>query len=190
AVHERNGRSGGNGSLMRTGPVALAHLDDPAALVAAATAVSALTHHDPQAGEACVLWCLAIRHAVLTGELDLWAGVDALPAGARDFWEQRLRAAETQEPATFRPNGYVVTALQAAWSAIRHTPGSGLVDSLSTAILIGDDTDTVAAIAGALLGARWGAGAVPGEWREILHGWPGLRAEDLAGLAVATVEPA
>ena len=26
-VHERSGRSAGNGSLMRTGPVALAHLD-------------------------------------------------------------------------------------------------------------------------------------------------------------------
>ncbi|GAB4011472.1 ADP-ribosylglycohydrolase family protein [Nocardioides ultimimeridianus] len=187
AVHERNGRSGGNGSLMRTGPVALAHLDDPEALVSAATAVSALTHHDPQAGEACALWCLAIRHAVLTGETDVRAGLHALPAAARDFWELRLREAESQEPATFRPNGYVVTALQAAWSAIHHTPGSGLVDSLSTAILIGDDTDTVAAIAGSLLGARWGAGAVPEDWRDMLHGWPGLRAEDIAGLAVATV---
>ena len=28
-LHARTGRTGGNGSLMRTGPVALAHLDDP-----------------------------------------------------------------------------------------------------------------------------------------------------------------
>ena len=39
----RTGRSAGNGSLMRTAPVALAHLDDPAAMVEAAMAVSALT---------------------------------------------------------------------------------------------------------------------------------------------------
>lgn len=38
-VHNRRGRSAGNGSLMRTGPVALTHLDDPVALVEAAMAV-------------------------------------------------------------------------------------------------------------------------------------------------------
>lgn len=188
AVHDLHGRTAGNGSLMRTAPVALAYLDDPVALVEAATAVSALTHHDLHAGEACALWCLAIRRAVLDGAFDLWAGLDALPEASRDFWALRLLGAQTDPPATFRPNGYVVTALQAAWSAIHHTPGSGFVDSLTTAILIGDDTDTVAAIAGALLGARWGAGAVPVHWRDLLHGWPGLRADGIAALALATID--
>jgi hypothetical protein len=36
----------------------------------------------------------------------------------------------------------------------------------------GYDTDTVAAIAGGLLGAVYGASAVPAEWRRLLHGWP------------------
>ena len=70
ALHARSGRSGGNGSLMRTAPIALAYLDDPDGLVEAAHAVSALTHYDPEAGEACALWCLAIRHAVLNGTFD------------------------------------------------------------------------------------------------------------------------
>lgn len=48
-LHARTGRTGGNGSLMRTAPIALAHLDDPAALVEAARLVSALTHHDQHA---------------------------------------------------------------------------------------------------------------------------------------------
>ncbi|WP_348536337.1 ADP-ribosylglycohydrolase family protein [Mycobacterium sp. OTB74] len=61
ALHHRSGRTAGNGSLMRTAPVALAYLDDEAALVEAARAVSELTHFDPDAGDACVLWCLAIR---------------------------------------------------------------------------------------------------------------------------------
>ena len=68
ALHERTGRTAGNGSLMRTAPLALAYLDDEAALVEAARAVSELTHYDPEAGDACVLWCLAIRHAILTGD--------------------------------------------------------------------------------------------------------------------------
>ena len=50
----------------------------------------------------------------------------------------------------------------------------------------GHDTDTTAAIAGALLGARWGASAVPAAWRRILHGWPGLRSDDLIRLALQT----
>ena len=50
----------------------------------------------------------------------------------------------------------------------------------------GDDTDTVAAIAGALAGALWGATAVPAEWRQAVHGWPGLHADDLTDLALST----
>ncbi len=62
-----NDRSAGNGSLMRTGIVALAHLGDAAAMAEAATAVSALTHPDPDCADACVLWSSGIRTAVLHG---------------------------------------------------------------------------------------------------------------------------
>ena len=44
ALHELTGRTAGNGSLMRTAPVALAYLDDELGLVEAARAVSELTH--------------------------------------------------------------------------------------------------------------------------------------------------
>ncbi len=46
----------------------------------------------------------------------------------------------------------------------------------------GGDTDTTAAIAGGLLGARWGVSAVPARWRRKLHGWPGLNAKALVAL--------
>ena len=61
ALHELIGRTAGNGSLMRTAPLALAYLDDELGLVEATRAVSELTHWDLEAGDACVLWCLAIR---------------------------------------------------------------------------------------------------------------------------------
>lgn len=189
-LHAAHGRTAGNGALMRTGPVALPHLHDPEAVVDAACAVAALTHFDPQAQEACVLWSLAIRHAILAGELDVRVGLDALDPDAAAFWRERIEEAEQQEPATFDRNGWVVTALQAAWSAIVHTPvpdGADacrhLSDSLTAAIAIGHDTDTVAAIAGALLGARYGASAIPARWRRILHGYPGLSGERLVELA-------
>ena len=51
---------------------------------------------------------------------------------------------------------------------------------------IGNDTDTVAAIAGGLLGAYWGQSGIPLTWVRKVHGWPGLRARDLVRLAVLT----
>jgi ADP-ribosylglycohydrolase len=55
--------SAGNGSLMRTAPVALAHLGDDGAIVRAAMKISGMTHADPLGGEAYVNWCVAIDRA-------------------------------------------------------------------------------------------------------------------------------
>ncbi|TWE13205.1 ADP-ribosylglycohydrolase family protein [Rudaeicoccus suwonensis] len=189
-LHELTGRSAGNGSLMRTAPVALAYLDDRDALAQAAMAVSSLTHHDPLAGQACVLWSMAIRHAIVHAELDIRVGLPWLDHDAQAYWSGLIEQAEACEPGTFVQNGHVMGAFQAAWSAIVHTaiPSDGpacahLNDALATAIAIGHDTDTVAAIAGGLLGARWGASAVPAAYRRILHGYPGVRGERLVELA-------
>ena len=190
-VTARSVHSAGNGSLMRTAPVALAHPGDTDAIVRAATAVGELTHADPRAGEACVLWSLAIDRAVREEVFDLRGGLAAVDGSARTFWAERIDEAEQGPPSRFTPNGWVVAALQAAWSAIRHTPEpSGdprghLADALATAIGIGHDTDTVAAIAGGLLGARWGASAIPARWRRMCHGYPGRTGEDLVALAHA-----
>jgi ADP-ribosyl-[dinitrogen reductase] hydrolase len=188
-LHEQTGHTAGNGSLMRTAPVALAFLDDPAALAATARVISDLTHPDPIAGDACVIWCEAIRRAVVTGDdVDLVDVLELLPAVRRDEWRQRILAAEEELPHAFNPNGYAPVALQAAWSAINHPWTSGkhsdnrLTGSLVAAVHAGNDTDTVAAIAGGYLGARWGASVVPGEWLAV-HGWPGLTAADLRALA-------
>jgi ADP-ribosylglycohydrolase len=189
AYHRATGRTAGNGSLMRTAAVALPYLDDETAVVEAARKLSALTHYDPRAQEACALWSLAIRRAIVDGEIDLRAGLAFLPKDSAKFWTDHIDEAETSNPGHFTPNGWVVSALQAAWSAIVHTPvpddesSRQFSDGLVTAIEIGNDTDTVAAITGALLGARWGASAIPDYWREILHGHPGLRGEELVHLA-------
>lgn len=182
-LHERNGRTAGNGSLMRTAPVALAHLGDPAGIAGAARAVSALTHFDPVAGDACVLWCLAIDHAIRTGGLDVRVGLTQVDSG---YWAPLLDEAETVEPSHYaHHNGWVVAALLGAWSAISHT--QGLAPGLRAAVAGGGDTDTVAAIAGQLLGAAYGASAVPARYRRRLHGWPGIRVRDLHRLAFRTV---
>lgn len=181
-VHRRTGRSGGNGSLMRTGPVALAHLGDPVAVVEAAEAVSALTHWDPEAGEACAIWCLAIETAVVTGRSDVTARMHLLRDDSSRRWIPRLEEAARLGPAAYASsNGWVVAALQGAWAAVSGTTTAE--EGLVAAVRGGGDTDTVAAIAGALLGARYGAASVRPAWRGAVHGWPGLTGHDLAELA-------
>jgi ADP-ribosyl-[dinitrogen reductase] hydrolase len=177
--HEATGRSGGNGSLMRTAPLVLGYLDDPVGLAAAAREVSALTHHDPDAGDACVIWCLAIWHAIHTGRYEVRAGLAAVSDPER--WAQALDGAEVRDPRDFTRNGWVVEALQGAWGACAES--TSYSDAVERAVRGGRDTDTVAAIAGALAGARWGASNIPGEWLDVLHGWPGMRAEGLRTLA-------
>jgi ADP-ribosyl-[dinitrogen reductase] hydrolase len=191
AAHHVNhpNHSAGNGSLMRTGPVALAYLGDNAATAQAAADISSLTHADPLAKEACVLWSIAIAEAIDTGEIpDIRAGLAFLPSNRRPIWESIITAAETKNPLTFNPNGFVVTAFQAAWSSIVQTPlpdrrADHLRLVLENTVRIGHDTDTTAAIAGGMLGAIYGVSAIPLGWKAIMHGWPDATTRDLFRLA-------
>ena len=198
----RHPDSAGNGGLMRTGPLGL--LDLPREeLAEVAGTISALTHAADDAVEACILWTDATHrsiHAPTTAPsgqdwFDLVAdGLTLLPSGHRLVWRDRLEACVTGNPETFRPNGWVVSALQAALSSLIHTdvpteqPCRHLRLAIERAVRIGDDTDTVAAITGSLAGAHWGATAVPLEWRSGLHGRetyaePALRRSELEAWA-------
>ena len=154
----------------------------------AAWPVSALTHDDERAGQACQLWSSAIRHAVLHGNFDGVRGyLDAAGADAADFWGPLLDQAETGSPQDFPEQrlGGARPADRVVGDHPRRPDGrEHLQEALELAVRAGHDTDTTAAIAGGLLGARWGASAVPARWRRMLHGWPGLRAKDLMALAV------
>ena len=198
AYSDLNPRNAGNGALMRTAVVGVSALDDRDRTARAARMIAELTHADPLAGDSAVLWSEAVRIAVRERRFDVRGGLDLLPVERRDQWSEWITEAETQRPGTFVPNGFTVTALQAAWSAIIQTPvpddaperGSfacmHLQDALHAAVRIGDDTDTVAAISGGLLGAYWGQSAIPLSWVRKVHGWPSLRARDLVRLSALT----
>lgn len=171
-LHDATGRTAGNGSLMRTGPVALGSLGDPGRAARAARAISDLTHFDDDAGDASALWAAAIAHAIETGELALEQGIAQLPTDRQQRWRELAAEAESRMPwqlAAERSNGWVIGAFQCAWSAIAH--GGSLEEVLVLAVRSGDDTDTVAAIAGSLAGAVHGASALPEQLTEHLHGW-------------------
>lgn len=184
------GDRAGNGALIRTGVVGLVSLYDREHGAEAAANAGSLTHAHLLCVESSVLWSEAVRVAVLLGRLDVRGGLDLLPEESAHRWEAWIDEAESSDPNSFSPNGWTVTAFQAAWSSIhatRHLDGAAHLEAaLQTAVAIGDDTDTVAAIAGALLGARYGASAIPVQWADAVHGWPGLRGDDLRRLALDT----
>ena len=182
--YEKYPNKAGNGALMRTGPVALSALGDRKAVATNASAIAALTHAHPDSTTACVLWSLAIESAIMISEIDEpfdWEravkdGLSFLDVELASRWEKLIDEAAQGPSILFNPNGYVVSAFQAALSAIIETPvpvgnhSDHFMNALEAAIRIGDDCDTIAAIAGSLLGARWGVNAIPKEWKEIIHG--------------------
>src|SRR5680860_425400 len=149
-----------------------------------------MTHHDSEAGEACALWCLAIRHAVLGQVRQTATNIEGPVQDRARIWTARLDKAEAGQPSDFENNGWVVEALQGAWSAItitaEATGPAHLRLALEAAVRGGRDTDTVTAIAGSLIGGLYGASAVPAQWRRELRGWPGQRARHLIRLGVLT----
>ena len=194
AFQESRPDAAGNGSLMRTAPVALAHLGDDDAIIAAARAVSSLTHPHEDAQWACALWSLAIDRAV-RGTDDtreaMESALEALPSRPADRWRSLLHEAEQREPNSFSKNGWVVEALQGAWRSVDELsigPWTQFPDRVNSAVMGGYDTDTVAAIAGGFAGAIEGSSVIPWEWRKDLRGWPeGVTDGDLVRLAVQAV---
>lgn len=180
-LHLKTGKTAGNGSLMRTAPIALlgVELEELARI---ARAVSSLTHFDEDAGDACVLWTLAIRHAIECGEIDFQWGLNELSLNRMFDWEKRIAGVKGADPASFENNGWVVSAFEAALAAV-YRGGHDFEKGVKAAVRSGNDTDTVAAIAGSLLGAQrspwW---YMPEEWTMPLHGWPGLTGRQLVDL--------
>jgi len=186
AFMDENPDAAGNGGLMRTSPVPLIDIGNRDVVANYAKDVASLTHAHPDSINACILWSLAIQRAVkdatpLNENFDwidaVYAGLEFIEKDHRDRWDNIITVSAKSNPRIFTPNGWVVSAFQAALSSIVNTnvpkknPSSHFRDALVAAIKIGDDTDTVASIAGAFLGARWGESSIPVEWSEKIHGY-------------------
>ncbi|MFE2870382.1 ADP-ribosylglycohydrolase family protein [Embleya sp. NPDC059259] len=169
-VHfQTTGRAAGNGSLMRaTTPAVYFAPDGRAATMAAAHRIAALTHGDRAAWEGTAIFHELLR-VTLTGD-------DPLAALAQTLAEvhpgHRERYATVLDPA-WHPtdatefNGAVRPCLGSAVWALRTT--SSYEDAVRAAIDLGGDTDTVAAVTGALAGARYGRAGIPTRWTDRLH---------------------
>lgn len=180
-------RSAGNGPAMRAALLGLLARDDRQleALVRASTRV---THTDPRAEAGALLVARWAREADATPER--LAAIAAGLESAEDLRERVLdaiaaavRGDEILEVGARGVTGFIVDTLPAVafcWLRHREDPRA----AITAAIRLGGDTDTVAAIVGALLGAQLGARRLPAEWIAGVRDWP-LGVAHLRELATA-----
>lgn len=142
----------GNGSLMRTAPLAMLDPIEPYDI----REVSAITHAHPVAEWSCVALCdilRTIRNVGTPAKGDLW---------------HRYGYIASRPVEAVKSDGYCEHTLEAALWCFINT--FSYADCVLTAVNLGDDTDTTAAVAGAIAGVYYGFGAIPSKWVGQLRG--------------------
>ncbi len=173
-----------NGSLMRSsalGVFGASH--DAGDLTSWARTDASLTHPHPVCRDAAAVFVRTIAYAIAVGgtarSMYHYACDQAVLIDAAAPVRQALQSALRERPDYLHQSGWVLVALQNAFYQLVHaeTLADGICDSAAQ----GGDTDTNAAIAGALLGAVYGREAVPLDWRDRIltcrpiAGLPGVR---------------
>ena len=177
AAHEAlGGHTASNGCVMRIAPVGVFGVRlTRAQAVELAVDQASLTHFDPSASVGAAFVADIIRSTILTGNFDTSVH-SAFEFFAETPWGSYLEnefasvlAADFDPRSDVHlPNGTVWTAVGQALWAVRHT--TSFHDAVVAAIDLGGDTDTVAAIAGAMAGALYGVQGIPVRWVSYVHG--------------------
>lgn len=179
-------RANGNGALMRILPVCL-YLYEKAKKVCTSQdeaiyqvhAVASLTHNHLRSNMCCGFYYYMVK-AILDGKENGNTLLDLLQKGVDDatgFYGKDLRnltemarlyrfmhlsAFQETKEKDIASSGYVLDTIEAAvWCLITTT---SYKDCMLKAVNLGDDTDTVAAIAGGLAGLYYGYENIPEEW--------------------------
>ncbi|MGL5173952.1 MAG: ADP-ribosylglycohydrolase family protein, partial [Olsenella sp.] len=141
-------RDNGNGSLMRIVPLAFMGASE-----ADVRNVSAITHAH------------AISISCCKGMVDVATRLSEGQSVA-DVGHELVDA--SRDEAEIRASGSVRDTFGAALWCLATT--SSYAECVLKAVNLGDDTDTTAAVAGALAGIAYGADSIPGEWMSGLLG--------------------
>ena len=165
-----NPDSQANGALMRVSPLGIFGVGHDLKKVAEwAKADAMLTHVHPICQQVNALFAMAIACSIETGptpavlyeQIVTWAQ----EMDAESAILATITAAEQAPPPDFmRQQGWVLKAFQNALYQLRHADNleEGVVDTVGR----GGDTDTNAAICGALLGAVYGREQIPRQWEQ------------------------
>jgi len=178
---ERAGvNSAGNGPAMRA---ALVGLCVPSHSIADyITATTVLTHTDPRARSGALAVALAAKSAS-----EGYSGAELLSRIVAEIEEPEMRAAlEVACEMCSEGSGVADFVERLGLSAgvsgfVMHTVPVALFvaatartfeASIETAVRLGGDTDSVAAVVGAIAGVRFGPGSIPEDWIAGITDWP------------------
>lgn len=167
----------GNGSLMRTMPVALARADDPELRRHEAAAISGVTHGHPNCKDACIAYC-DLAADLSTGRvqgpdaidrrLEQLIDDDTLTPDVRAAIRRGMQLEHISDlPTAQDGSGWVLYSLTVSVWAVRERRPAPEV--LLDVVKHGGDADTNGAIAGGLLGVRDGAGVWPDRWLQTIR---------------------
>lgn len=171
--------SNGNGSLMRIHPFALYLFFKGNLRISTIHKSSALTHAHKRSQMACgiysfVLWSLLNdprKESVIEG-LERAKKYYTTDAESQSFSNLFLLGSSVDvcnktDRAEIKSGGYVVHTLEATIWCLLTT--DSYRECVLKAVNLGDDTDTIAAIAGGLAGALYGYDAIPKEWLATIY---------------------
>ncbi len=161
-----------NGALMRISPAGIFANADPGLAARIAAKDALLTHPHPVCQSANAAYAAAIAIGIAGGDsADMWQAAHEHAASGSKYRSgaapvrDRLEAARRGPPEDFQNQmGWVLTAFQNAFFHL--LSGGALEDVVVWTVGSGGDTDTNAAIAGALLGSLQGEGSIPAQWRD------------------------
>ncbi|MFB2878390.1 ADP-ribosylglycohydrolase family protein [Floridanema aerugineum] len=170
-------KSAANGGVMRTSVLGIWEYKNAEKVWSNAEQVCRITHADPRCIGSCVAVCLAISQ-LIQGVENINQLVDSIANQVKIFHPEMeiyfakakadsLEALDLDEG--LNPNekytlGYTLKTLGAAFWALLHA--STFAEGLLAIINEGGDADTNAAVAGALLGARFGYQKIEPSWVE------------------------
>lgn len=146
--------SQGNGSLMRTLPLAFVESITDQEI----RSVSAITHAHPNCMNACVYY-VKIAQDIIKGINLKEAILNHIPS---DSPFKRIRYIEKLNINDIKSSGYVIDTFEASMWCI--LTSDNYRDCVLKAVNLGDDTDTIAAIAGGLAGILYGYDSIPKDW--------------------------
>ena len=170
--------SNGNGSLMRIHPFALFAIAKGMTLGKSLDIVregSVLTHAHPRSIYGCGIYSMVLWDILRgTDKSKIPASIenaavlfDGIYPEESDHYEwafYKKLVAKTDDEIS--GSGYVVNTLEAALWCLLTT--NSYKECVLKAVNLGEDTDTVAAIAGGLAGALYGYDSIPQEWKDTL----------------------
>jgi len=164
----------GNGAAMRIAPVGLFYYDNTDALREVAHKSSNITHSHELGKEGAALQAFAIALAVRGQKEGML--FDLKEFVQHDVYKEKIRKIEVllNKDVTKKE---IISELGNGEAAFNSVPTAiysflrfdHFEDSVTYAVSLGGDTDTIGAMTGAISGAYYGEGAIPNEWVEKLE---------------------